>query len=189
MFLENLGLPVPGETMLITAAGLAEQGRLSLPLVFLIGAAAAILGDNCGFIIGRAGGRRVLTGWFPRLLSPERVARVDGFFQRYGAGAVFLARFISGVRVIAAIVAGSSTMAWRRFLIANGLGGIVWAAVVCAVGYYGAALGARLLPPLGTFHRWLWALLVTIALPALAIAWLRRRRPGAGRAPPRQAGT
>lgn len=136
VMLENAGVPVPGETILLAGAALARFGHLSLPAVILIAITGAILGDNIGFFIGRRGGR-VLLERRGRMfgLTPARIAQFDGFFARHGAMTVFIARFVTGLRVVGAILAGASTLPWGRFLIFNAAGAIAWATTFGAVGY------------------------------------------------------
>ncbi len=136
VFLESAGLPVPGETALLSAAFAAAHGTLSLPVVVLCAAIAGILGDNLGYSLGRRFGR----GWLERngrwiFLSPAGLERMDAFFVRFGPAAVTIARFVTGVRVIAAIAAGAARMPWRRFLLFNAIGAVMWAGTVGGVGY------------------------------------------------------
>src|SRR5256885_14082204 len=103
VFLENAGLPVPGETALLAGAALAHFGRLSLPWVIATAVGGATLGDNLGFLIGRRGGRALAERygrWFG--LSPRRLELFDRFFERHGGRTVFIARFITGLRVFGA---------------------------------------------------------------------------------------
>jgi membrane protein DedA with SNARE-associated domain len=142
---ESAGLLLPGETALIAAAVLAGQGQLSLPLVIAVAAGAAILGDNIGYVLGRRG----LRSAFDRPSSPRRqrlFAQGEGFFERHGSAAVFFGRWIPGLRIAAAWLAGASAMPWRRFVFWNALGGIGWAASVGAVAYF---LGQRVSGALG----------------------------------------
>ena len=136
VFLENTGLPVPGETVLLAGAVLSHFGRLSLWRVIVTAIAAAILGDNLGFFIGRRGGRWLLERHGSRVgLTPGRLAAFDGFFDRHGPKTVFAARFITGLRVVGAVLAGSSGMRWLTFLFYNATGAAVWCATVAAAGY------------------------------------------------------
>lgn len=136
VLLENAGLPVPGETILLAGAALAQFGRLSLTRVVATAIAGAILGDNLGFFIGRHGGRSIAERFGPRFgLSAVRLAEFDRFFLRYGAGTVFVARFITGLRVVAAVLAGASGMRWRTFLFFNATGAVVWSVAIGAAGY------------------------------------------------------
>jgi membrane protein DedA with SNARE-associated domain len=136
VFLENVGVPVPGETVLLAGSALAHFGQLSLPLVIATATMAAILGDNLGFYIGRRGGRVLAErhGWRVGL-SPERLAEFDRFFERHGPKTVFIARFITGLRVVCAILAGGSGMRWRTFVVFNASGAVVWCTVIGVSGY------------------------------------------------------
>ncbi len=136
VFLENTGLPVPGETALLAGAALAHFGRLSFWPVVVTAIVAAILGDNMGFLIGRQGGRRVLERYGSRFgVTTARLADFDRFFDRHGAKTVFVARFITGLRVVGAILAGASGLRWPTFLFFNATGAVVWCTAVAAVGY------------------------------------------------------
>jgi membrane protein DedA with SNARE-associated domain len=136
VFLENTGLPVPGETALLAGAALAQFGRLSLVWVVVTAIVGATLGDNLGFLIGRRGGRGLAErhGW--RIgVTRARLAEFDRFFDRHGAKTVFVARFITGLRVVAAVLAGGSGLPWSRFLFYNAAGAIVWSTAIAAAGY------------------------------------------------------
>src|SRR4051812_17816052 len=136
VFLENTGLPVPGETALLAGAALAHSGQLSLFYVIVIAIAGATLGDNLGFFIGRHGGRRIAErhGW--RIgLTRERLVEFDRFFHRHGPKTVFTARFITGLRVVGAVLAGGSGMPWPVFLVYNASGAVVWCMVIAFAGY------------------------------------------------------
>jgi membrane-associated protein len=134
--IESMGVPVPGETALVTGAILASNGKLSIELVIVLAAIAAILGDNVGYLIGRHGGRRLLTMNGPFQSTRVRVLRVgEPFFERHGPKAVFLGRFTAGLRIWAAWLAGATHMPWRSFLLFNALGGIVWATVIGVLAY------------------------------------------------------
>jgi membrane protein DedA with SNARE-associated domain len=136
VFLENTGLPVPGETTLLAGGALAHFGHLSLPWVIVTAIVGATLGDNLGFFIGRRGGRRLAErhGW--RIgVTRARLAEFDRFFARHGPKTVFVARFITGLRVFCAVLAGGSGMAWPTFLFYNATGAVVWSTVIAVVGY------------------------------------------------------
>jgi undecaprenyl-diphosphatase len=161
---ESAGLFLPGETALITAAVLASRGRLDLPVVIAVAAAGAIVGDNVGYLAGRRGIRRLLRR------RQALVGRAEVFFERRGAPAVFFARWITGLRVVAAWVAGASAMPWRRFLVWNALGGIAWATTVGVLAYVLGRAAARVLGAVGV------AAFVLVAVIVLAVlAWRRRR--------------
>ena len=132
-----MGVPVPGETALITAAVLAHHGRSHVELVIVIAAAAAIAGDNIGYLIGRTGGRKLLE--HPGFLEHHRrqiLNKGEPFFERHGSKAVFLGRWVAGLRIAAAWLAGMSRMPWPVFLFWNALGGIAWATSVGLLAYY-----------------------------------------------------
>lgn len=136
VFLENSGLPVPGETMVLAGGALAHFGHLSLGWVIASSIVGATLGDNLGFVIGRHGGRRLVErhGW--RIgVSRRRLAGFDRFFERHGPRAVFAARFIAGLRLFCAILAGASDMPWRTFLFFNATGAVVWSMTIAGAGY------------------------------------------------------
>ena len=136
VLLENTGIPVPGETILLAGAALAQFGRLSFGWVVAAAVAGAILGDNFGFLIGRHGGRALAVRYGPRFgLSESRLADFDRFFVRYGPRTVFIARFVTGLRVVGAILAGASGLRWPTFLFYNATGAMVWSIAVATAGY------------------------------------------------------
>jgi membrane protein DedA with SNARE-associated domain len=174
ILLENAGVPVPGETILLAGAVLARLGHLSIVSVVSIAIIGAVLGDNVGFLIGRRGGRRLLERHGRLLgLTKARLQQFDAFFARHGAKTVFVARFVTGLRVVGAVLAGASTLPWGTFLVFNAAGAIAWACTFGAVGY---ALGYSW----ETIERWIGhlglVLLVLLAVVAvLALARSRRR--------------
>src|SRR5215470_3146031 len=108
VFLENTGLPVPGETALLAGGAMAQFGRLALRWVVVTAVAAAVLGDNLGFLIGRHYGRGLIERYGVFVgLTAARLALFDQFFARYGGGTIFIARFITGLRVFGALLAGA----------------------------------------------------------------------------------
>ena len=128
---ETMGIPVPGETALIGAALLAHEGQMSIVVLVAIAAAAAIIGDNVGFAIGRKGGRRLFAR--PGPFHSHRLKVLEHgepFFARHGPKAVFLGRWVSGLRIASAWLAGMNKMDWPTFLFWNALGGIAWAASI-----------------------------------------------------------
>jgi membrane protein DedA with SNARE-associated domain len=135
--LESAGLWLPGETALVAAAVYASEGHLSIVGVVLVAAAAAIIGDNIGYWLGREVGRRLIYryGW-ARRVADKVMPPADRFFARHGGKAVFLARFFGGVRVTGAWMAGITRMSWWRFLFWNASGGIVWAVAVSLIAFY-----------------------------------------------------
>jgi membrane protein DedA with SNARE-associated domain len=137
---ESAGLPIPGETALLTGGVLASRGDLSIELVIILAAAAAIVGDNIGYAIGRVGGRRLIVGGGPfQSQRLQLVERSEPFFARHGPKAVFLGRWFAGLRIAAAWMAGIARMPWPLFLFYNAAGGIAWAATIGLLAY---ALGS-----------------------------------------------
>jgi membrane protein DedA with SNARE-associated domain len=167
---ESAGLPVPGETSLIAAAVLASQHHLSLPLVIVVGAVAAIVGDNLGYFFGRNGGRRLLQGSARRR---RLLAQGEAFFERHGPKTVFLGRWVPWLRITAAWLAGASRMRWPRFLVWNALGGAAWATSVAVAAYVLGKAASAVLGGVGL------ALLVLVAVGGAVVLLLRRRRSSA----------
>jgi membrane-associated protein len=137
LLLENTGLPVPGETVLLIASFLAySEHELSLPYVILVGILAATLGDNLGFALGLYGGRKLLDRYRRTFrISTQAIERSELFFDRFGSFAVFFARFVFGLRVIAGPLAGVLRMHWKKFLLFNFLGAVLWVTVISFAGY------------------------------------------------------
>jgi membrane-associated protein len=169
--LESMGIPSPGETALVLAAVLASQGSLNIWLVILIGVASAILGDNCGYLLGRRFGRRALLAAGPLHRHRQRAVQYgDGFFERHGPRAVFLARWVALVRFAAAWLAGINHMPFRLFFFWNALGGITWGITYGLVGYYAGQAGAGVLARVGIIGA------VVLALVAVGIVVFARAR-------------
>ncbi len=166
VMLESTGVPLPGETILLASGVLVQRGHLDLGDVIVLGILGAVVGDQIGYWVGREGGRPFVLRWGRYvLITPERLARAEAFFERHGGKAVFLARFFSGLRVFGALVAGMSRMRWGTFLFYNALGGAVWATAVVLVGYF---LGSSL----GLVERWLGrATLVLASVFAVVVAF------------------
>src|SRR3989440_7174004 len=168
---ESIGIPVPGETMLVTAAIYAgTTGRLSIFWVIVASAAGAIVGDNIGYLIGRTGGYRLVKryGRYIRL-EEDRLRLGQYLFDKHGSKVVFFGRFISVLRLFAAFLAGVNRMHWRLFLIFNAAGGIIWSTLY-GVGAY------RLRQPLARPSRGLDLVVAIIgdAVIIAAIVFFRR---------------
>ena len=151
--IESFGAPVPGETALIAFGVLASQGHYSIEIVIAVAAVAAIVGDNLGFwLIGRRGGRAVIAryAWVERR-TRNVLPRAEALIARYGGRAVFFGRFVSVLRETIAWVAGLAGMSWPRFLFWNALGGIVWAAAVGLLAYFGGKALADAVSRYGLF--------------------------------------
>jgi membrane protein DedA with SNARE-associated domain len=143
VMLESAGVPLPGETALIVAAILASRGNYAIWQVIAIAAAAAILGDNGGYWVGRIWGRKLLKRWKRLERFSERVLPpAERFFAAHGGKTVFIARFVAILRFTAAWLAGVTKMEWWRFLIWNAAGGICWAVGVGLLAFYGGKAAA-----------------------------------------------
>jgi len=128
--LESMGIPLPGELTLVAASLLAVKGVTNPWLVGLAASIGAIVGDSIGYVIGRRGGRAVLERLgrrFPRHFGPPHLARAERAFERWGVWAVFFGRFVALLRILAGPLAGALRVPYRKFLVANAAGGIVWA--------------------------------------------------------------
>lgn len=137
VMLENAGLPVPGETILLAAGFFASLGHFSIPMVMLIATIGAVLGDNCGYWIGHRAGRKVLLKYGRYVMLTEaRFQSMEKYFAAHGDKTVLVARFITGFRVFTALFAGASRMRWRTFLLFNVLGAISWAVVMTLLGFF-----------------------------------------------------
>lgn len=172
--IETMGIPVPGETALLTAAIVAARGDLAIEAVIAVAAAAAIVGDNVGFTIGRKLGRRLLTAPGPLQRHRMSVLTVgEPFFQRHGPKAVFLGRWVTGLRITSAWLAGANRMAWPTFLFYNAAGGIAWATSVALVGYYLGEAGEKAIRAIGLGAA---ALVVAAGVAVWLVIRARRRR-------------
>jgi membrane protein DedA with SNARE-associated domain len=137
VMMENAGVPLPGETILLIAGYFASTGKFHLGLVMLVAATGAVIGDNIGFAIGHHFGRDVLlkVGRF-FFLTPKRFAYMENYFERHGNKTILVARFITGLRVFAALLAGASRkMPWRVFFAYNVAGALLWSVVITTLGY------------------------------------------------------
>src|SRR6185437_2428098 len=172
VMIEDFGIPVPGETVLIAASVYAGVGRLNIVVVGLIGFAAAVAGDNIGFAIGRYG-----------RLTEERLGKAEAFFDRHGAWIITVARFIEVLRQANGIVAGVAGMRWLRFLAFNALGAALWVGTWVSLGYLA---GSHIDTIYHYITRYSFYLLIALAVLAVGyIVWrvLRKRRHHAPPAP------
>jgi membrane protein DedA with SNARE-associated domain len=172
---ENLGLPLPGESALITAAAFAAHGHLWLPGVMIASTAGTIVGGSGGYWIGRAGGLRLVhrIGKFIRVGDAD-IQKGHAFFEKHGAKTVFLARFVAILRIVVGLLAGVSEMPFLRFTLYNALGGACWSVAIALLAYTFGANLPRLHRLLGTGG----LIAAAAVLLAILIAFrLRRRRP------------
>jgi membrane protein DedA with SNARE-associated domain len=171
--IETMGVPVPAETALIGAALLAHRGHMDIATLTALAATAAILGDNVGFAIGRHFGRRVFT--HPGPLHTHRLKVLEHgepFFAKHGPKAVFLGRWVAGLRIASSWLAGMNQMRWRTFLFWNALGGIAWACSVALSIYFLGDLAEHAIEVVGPIS----AGVVVVALIAFLV-YRRRRGP------------
>jgi membrane protein DedA with SNARE-associated domain len=171
---ESFGIPAPGQTILITAAVYAGAGRLNVAAVAAIGLLAAVIGDNIGYLIGRAGGRRLILryGSYVRL-TPERVHKAEKFFTRQGPKIVIAARFIDGLRQFNGVIAGITAMSWQRFLTYNTIGAALWVGLWTTLGY---VAGAHIVTVYNVISRYQWYALAALAAALAGYIGLRHIR-------------
>jgi membrane-associated protein len=174
LLLENAGVPVPGETILLLACFLAYSERdLRLPWIMVVATLAATVGDNLGFALGSYGGRPLLARYQALFrIENKTVERGEELFARYGAVTVFFARFIFGMRVITGPMAGVLRMPWRKFTVFNFLGATLWVTVISGVGYLFGQHWERLAEEVKRIDIAAAIFLVVVA----ALLWWRSRR-------------
>jgi len=127
--LESMGIPLPGEITLVTAAIMAIGGVTNPWAVAIAASIGAIVGDSIGYVFGRRGGRKLLERFgrrFPKHFGPHHLARAERMFERWGVWAVFFGRFVALLRILAGPLAGALKVPYRKFLVANAAGGITW---------------------------------------------------------------
>jgi membrane protein DedA with SNARE-associated domain len=173
VLIESMGVPLPGEIVLVSAALLTVKG-IGTPAGVAIGASAgAIIGDSIGYLIGHVGGRPLLARLgrrFPRHLGPEHVARAEQMFTRWGVWAVFFGRFVALLRILAGPLAGALRMKYGKFLAANATGGIIWATGTTLVVYWAGAVAEAWL------SNFSWLALIVVVLFGLLTTFIIRRR-------------
>jgi membrane protein DedA with SNARE-associated domain len=137
VMLENAGVPVPGETILLAAGFVAAKGQFNLWAVMAIATVGAVLGDNAGYFIGRNIGRATLERYGRYVaLTRARIVHMEKFFASHGDKTILVARFITGLRVFAALLAGSSRMQWRTFALYNMMGAVMWSVAITLAGFF-----------------------------------------------------
>jgi membrane protein DedA with SNARE-associated domain len=167
--LESAGLWLPGETALIAAAVYA-----SITAIIVVAAAAAIIGDNIGYWLGREVGRRLIYRYATlQRLANKVMPPAERFFARHGGKAVFLARFFGGVRVTGAWMAGITRMSWWRFLFWNAAGGIVWAVAVSLIAFFAGKAAADAIARYGVYGGIALGTLIVIGIAGIHL-WRRR---------------
>ena len=176
VLLESLGIPLPGEIALVTAAAYASLGHISIYVVISLAALGAIVGGALGYLIGLRGGLPLVLQYGGYIgVRRRHVDRAHAFFEKHGAKTILFGRFIAILRTWAAIVAGGAGMSFPKFVIYNAIGSVVWAIVFGWLGYY----FGRDLPLLESYiSRVSLVLLVTLAVGIIALVfWKRRKNP------------
>ena len=173
VMIESFGLPIPGETSLITFAVLASEGHYDIRWVIVVAAAGAIIGDNLGFwLVGRLGGRELFERWdWLHRYSQRILPRGEALMERHGGKIVFFGRFISILRYTVAWIAGLSKMGWSKFLFWNAAGGIAWATAVALIAYY---LGHAVIAEIESYG--IYAAATAAVIGALGFAAVRHTR-------------
>lgn len=173
LLLENAGIPMPGETILLLASFMAYSQRdLQLSWIMVVATVSATLGDNLGFALGNYGGRPLLAHYRSLFrLKQSTLDRGEKLFARYGPATIFFARFIFGMRIIAGPMAGVLRMPWKRFLLFNFLGALLWVTVISSVGYFFGRHWDRMESAIKRFD-----VVVAIVVVIVILVWWRRRQ-------------
>jgi membrane protein DedA with SNARE-associated domain len=168
VFLEDFGVPVPGETVLIAGAVFAGTGHPNIIAVYIAGFLAAVAGDNVGYAIGRFGGRALVDRWGKYVfLTPERLDKAENFFNRHGGKIIVIARFVEGLRQANGLIAGIIEMHWLKFVAFNALGAALWVGTWVSVGYFA---GQHITTIYNAITR--YSLYAAIAAVVLIAAWV-----------------
>ncbi|MFE5402729.1 DedA family protein [Streptomyces sp. NPDC056580] len=177
IFVEDFGVPAPGETILIAAAVYAGAGQLNIFAVIAIGVFAAVLGDNVGYLIGRTGGHALVQRYGKYVfLPPERYEKAEKFFTRHGGKVVTVARFIEGLRQLNGIIAGAAEMPWPRFVAFNTLGALLWVGLWAGVGYYAGDHITTIYTEVNRYSTYVLIALGVLVVAFVVRAVVRRRR-------------
>ncbi len=173
--LEDFGVPVPGETILIAGAIFAGAGRINIVALGAVAFVAAVTGDNIGFAIGHFGGRALALRFGKYVfLTEERLDKAENFFDRRGAIVITFARFVEGLRQANGIIAGITGMHWLRFLIFNAIGAALWVGTWVTVGYFAGNNITTIYHYITLYSYYVLAALVVLIVGY--IVWRRRRR-------------
>ena len=177
VMIEDFGVPVPGETILIAASVYAGAARLNVVAVGVIGFVAAVIGDNVGFAIGHYGGRALVLRWGRYVrLTEERLNNAEAFFNHHGAWIITVARFVEVLRQANGIIAGTTGMRWLRFLAFNALGAALWVGTWVSLGYLAGSHIDAIYHAVSRYSYYLLIALVVVLAMYTARHILRRRR-------------
>ena len=127
---------LPGDSLLFASGFFAQGGGFSLPMLLGVAWAAAILGDQCNFMIGHVFGRRIIASGKVKAMTPERMKKSEDFLDKWGRLAIFLGRFFPFIRTFVPFIAGMGGMKWHHFVAFNILGGITWSTLFVLLGYF-----------------------------------------------------
>ncbi|TWV33683.1 DedA family protein [Streptomyces misionensis] len=176
VLVEDFGVPAPGETILLAAGVYAGAGRLDVVKVGLVAFTAAVVGDNIGFLIGHFGGRAFVHRWGRYVfLTPKRFATAEEFFHRHGGKIVTVARFVEGLRQVNGIIAGTSGMHWRRFLLFNALGAALWVGLWTSLAYLAGSHITEVYDEIKRYEIYVLAAFAVLVV-ALVVRHVLRRR-------------
>ena len=174
VLLEDFGVPVPGEILLISAAIFAGAGQLNIALVIAVAVLGAVIGDNIGYAVGRLGGRPLAERWGRFVfLTPARLDRAETFFNVHGGTVVTVARFIEGLRQVNGLLAGIAGMGWLKFLGFNALGAVLWVGTWAGLGF---VAGTHMAVIYAEFERYRWYAIGVLVLVAGIVLVIRVRR-------------
>ena len=174
VLVEDFGIPVPGETILIAASLYAGAGKLNVVAVGVIAWVCAVLGDNIGFAIGHFGGRRLALKYGKYVfLTPKRLDQAEQFFDHHGGKIIVVARFIEGLRQANGIVAGITGMHWKRFIPFNALGAALWVGLWVSLGYLA---GSHITTIYEQITRYSLYVLIALAVAVVALVVVRVRK-------------
>jgi membrane protein DedA with SNARE-associated domain len=173
--LEDFGIPVPGETILIAGAIFAGAGRINVVALGAVAFVAAVTGDNIGFAIGHFGGRALALRFGKYVfLTEERLDKAEAFFDRRGSIVITFARFVEGLRQANGIIAGITGMHWLRFVVFNALGAALWVGTWITIGYFAGNNITTVYHYITLYSYYVLAGLVVLIV--AYIVWRRRRR-------------
>ena len=137
ILLEDFGIPLPGETLMITGSVLAAKHQFNILWVIGLAITGAFIGDNIGYAIGYFGGRPLVLRHEKFLfLNEKRLLALEGFFKRHGSIIVVFARFVEGLRQFNGVIAGTMQMKWKKFLLFNFMGAVLWVVFWCSLAYF-----------------------------------------------------
>jgi membrane protein DedA with SNARE-associated domain len=174
VLLEDFGVPVPGEILLISAAIFAGAGHLNIALVIAVAVLGAVIGDNIGYAVGRLGGRPLAERWGRFVfLTPARLDRAETFFNAHGGKVVTIARFIEGLRQVNGLLAGIAGMHWLKFLGFNALGAVLWVGTWAGLGF---VAGTHVVTIYTAIEQYKWYVIGALVLVAGIVFVIRVRR-------------